>query len=252
MVQHTRLDCVLAPAAYMRQALAHALWHAAHRIAFQKKLIDQPLMRQVLADMAVESEAATALAFRVAESFDGALTNAAATAFSRIATPVAKYWLNKRVVHFVYEAMEVHGGNGYVEESLMPRLFRQSPLNSIWEGSGNVICLDVLRAMAREPEAVPYFVNEIEGARGVYTTLDAMIDAVRDRLVQAPEEWKARSLVEDMALALQASLLARHGPPAIADAFCASRLAPQRSFQYGAMDTRIDTDAILARARPGM
>jgi putative acyl-CoA dehydrogenase len=252
MVQHTRLDCVLAPAAYMRQALAHALWHAAHRRAFQKKLIDQPLMRRVLADMAVESEAATALAFLLAESFDNVPTSGAATAFSRIATPVAKYWLNKRVVNFVYEAMEVHGGNGYVEESVMPRLFRQSPLNSIWEGSGNVICLDVLRAMAREPEAVPCFVNEIEAARGIYTALDALIDAVRDRLVQAPEEWKARSLVEDMALALQASLLARHGPPAVADAFCVSRLAPRRSSQYGGMEAKIDADGILNRALPAI
>ena len=164
MVQHTRLDCIIAPAAYMRQALANALWHTAHRRAFQKKLIDQPLMRAVLADMAVESEAATALTFRIARSFDAQASNPMEGAFMRIATPVGKYWLNKRVVNFVYEAMEAHGGAGYVEESVMPRLFRQSPLNSIWEGSGNVICLDVLRAMMREPESVAAFINEIESA----------------------------------------------------------------------------------------
>ncbi|MDE2463900.1 MAG: acyl-CoA dehydrogenase family protein, partial [Alphaproteobacteria bacterium] len=144
MVQHTRLDCAIAPAAYMRQALANALWHARHRRTFQKTLIDQPLMRAVLADMAIESEAATALVFRLAQSFDAATVSPMDAQFMRIATPIGKYWLNKRVVNFVYEAMEVHGGAGYVEESVMPRLFRQSPLNSIWEGSGNVICLDVL------------------------------------------------------------------------------------------------------------
>src|SRR5205823_7825825 len=162
MVQHTRLDCAIAPAAYMRQSLALACWHAAHRSAFQKKLIDQPLMQTLLADMALESEAATALVFRIARSFDEAAANPETAAFSRIATPVAKYWLNKRVVNFVYEAMEVHGGTGYVEESVLPRLFRQSPLNAIWEGSGNVICLDVLRAMRREPESVAAYVSEIE------------------------------------------------------------------------------------------
>ncbi len=250
MVQHTRLDCTIAPAAYMRQALANALWHAEHRTAFQKKLIDQPAMRVLLADMAVESEAATALAFRVARSFDEAKTSAMAAALSRIATPVAKYWLNKRVVNFVYEAMEVHGGSGYVEENVMPRLFRQSPLNSIWEGSGNVICLDVLRAMAREPESVAAFVNEIGAAPGFCATLDAAVESVRDRLVQPAGEADARWLVEDMALALQGSILARHGPAAMANAFCATRLAEPRGYAYGALAAKIDCDAILSRAAP--
>jgi putative acyl-CoA dehydrogenase len=252
MVQHTRLDCVLAPAAYMRQALVNALWHASHRSAFRRKLVDQPLMRQVLADMAIESEAATALAFRIAQSFDNASLGGAADAFSRIATPVAKYWINKRVVGFVYEAMEVHGGGGYVEESVLPRIFRQSPLNSIWEGSGNVICLDVLRAMVREPEAVPAFVNEIEAAHGIHAALDRLIDSVRDALVQAPDEHCARHLVETMALALQGSLLVRHGPPAVADAFCLTRLAAHPGSSYGATDANLDTDAILARAMPAL
>ncbi|MGH6877384.1 MAG: acyl-CoA dehydrogenase family protein [Rhizomicrobium sp.] len=250
MVQHTRLDCAIAPAAYMRQSLALALWHAAHRSASQKKLLDQPLMRAVLADMAVESEAATALVFRVARSFDDAATDSAAAAFARIATPVAKYWLNKRVVNFVYEAMEVHGGAGFVEESVMPRLFRQSPLNSIWEGSGNVICLDVLRALAREPESVAAFIDELDAARGAYAPLDAAIARVKDRLIQRSGEAEARRLVEEMALALQGAVLARHALPAIADAFCATRLAERPGFTYGAGAAKVDTDAILTRALP--
>jgi putative acyl-CoA dehydrogenase len=250
MVQHTRLDCILAPAAYMRQALANALWHTAHRTAFQRKLIDEPLMRQVLSDMAVESEASTALAFRIAQSFDEQTKSDAHGAFARIASPIAKYWINKRVVNFVYEAMECHGGAGYVEESVMPRIFRQSPLNSIWEGSGNVICLDVLRAMAREPDTVPAFVNEIEAAHGIYAALDALIEEVKSALVQPTGETGARRLVETMALALQGALLARHGPPAVADAFCATRLSARPGFVYGATDAKLDTAAIIDRAMP--
>jgi len=250
MVHHTRLDCVVAPAAYMRQALANALWHTAHRAAFQKKLIDQPLMRSVLADLAVESEAATALAFRIARSFDDSATDATAAAFSRIATPVGKYWLNKRVVNFVYEAMETHGGAGYVEESVMPRIYRQSPLNSIWEGSGNVICLDVLRATAREPESVAALVDEVALAQGADRNLDAAIVALKDLLAAPHAESDARLLVERMALALQASLLVRHAPPAIADAFCATRLSQRPGFVYGALNAKLDTDAIVGRAMP--
>ena len=250
MVHHTRLDCILAPAAYMRQALANALWHTAHRTAFQKKLIDQPLMRTVMADMAVESEAATALTFRIAQSFDESAVAGETTAFSRIATPIGKYWLNKRVVNVAYEAMEAHGGNGYVEESVMPRIFRQSPLNSIWEGSGNVICLDVLRAMAKETHATAAFINELEEAHGENRHLDAAIDAIKNHTAQTPDERLARRLVEDMALALQASLLVRFGPAAVADAFCATRLGHDGGYVYGALTAKIDTDAIIARAMP--
>jgi putative acyl-CoA dehydrogenase len=250
MVHHTRLDCILAPAAFMRQATANALWHAAHRTAFQKKLIDQPLMRSVLADMAIESEAATQLAFRIARSFDESGASEEAAAFSRIATPVGKYWLNKRVVNLVYEAMEAHGGAGYVEESVMPRIFRQSPLNSIWEGSGNVICLDVLRAMAREPHAVPAFVNELEAAHGENAALDAEIAALKDTLVQVPAETDARRVVERMALALQAATLVRHAPFFVADAFCATRLGQRPGLAYGALGAKIDTDALVRRATP--
>jgi putative acyl-CoA dehydrogenase len=252
MVQHTRLDCAIAPASYMRQALRLALWHAAHRSAFRKKLIDQKLMRAVLADLAIEAEAATAFVFRVAQSFDDAASDPAAAAFSRIATPLAKYWLNRRVVNFVYETMEVHGGSGYVEESVMPRIFRQSPLNSIWEGSGNVICLDVMRAMSREPESLAAFIDEIEAARGAHPALDASIERLKSRLREPAMEEEARAIVEDMALTLQAAILARHAPPAIAGAFCAMRLAERPAFAFGASQANIDVDAILARAMPAV
>jgi putative acyl-CoA dehydrogenase len=233
----------------MRQALANALWHTAHRTAFQKKLIDQPLMRSVLADLAVESEAATALTFRIARSFDESAGNPQAAAFSRIATPVGKYWINKRVVNFVYECMEAHGGAGYIEEGVMPRIFRQSPLNSIWEGSGNVICLDVLRAMAREPESTQAFVSELDAARGANAALDRTIDRAKDRIGHPIDETAARRLVEDMALALQGAVLAR-GDTAIFDAFCATRLSDRPGAAYGALDAKIDTDAIITRAVP--
>jgi putative acyl-CoA dehydrogenase len=250
MVHHTRLDCILAPAAYMRQALANALWHTAHRTAFQKKLIDQPLMRSVLADMALESEAATALTFRIAKSFDESPRDAAAAAFSRIATPIGKYWINKRVVNFTYEAMEAHGGAGYVEDSVMPRIFRQSPLNSIWEGSGNVICLDVLRAMTREPDSTEALLVELEASRGANASLDSAIDSVKDKLAHPRGETAARNLVETVALALQGAVLVRSVPPAISDAFCATRLGDRPAMSYGAFDAKIDVDAILARAIP--
>ncbi|HWU26867.1 MAG TPA: acyl-CoA dehydrogenase family protein [Rhizomicrobium sp.] len=252
MVHHTRLDCTVAPAAFMRQALANALWHTAHREAFQKKLIDQPLMNNVLADMSVESEAATALAFRIARSFDESATSREAAAFSRIATPIGKYWINKRVVNFVYEALEAHGGAGYVEESAMPRIFRQSPLNSIWEGSGNIICLDVLRAMMREKDTVPAFISELETALGENARLDAEIEGLKDRLVQIPDEREARHLVERMALALQASLLQRQAPAFVADAFCETRLGAQRALTYGALASKMDTPAIIGRAMPAV
>jgi len=227
MVHHTRLDCILAPAAYMRQALANALWHTAHRSAFQKRLIDQPLMRQVLADLAIESEAATALTFRIAQSFDDSEKSKEAALFSRIATPVGKYWLNKRVVNFVYEAMEAHGGAGYIEEGVMPRLFRQSP------------------------DSVAAFFGELEQARGSDARLDRAIADAKDRLTPGRvHEGVARRVVEAMALALQGALLVRHGPPAVADAFCATRLGERPGLAYGAVDAKIDSDAIIARAMP--
>ena len=250
MVHHTRLDCILAPAAYMRQALSNALWHTAHRTAFQKKLIDQPLMRSVLADLAVESEAATALTFRIARSFDESENAGTTTPFSRIATPIGKYWINKRVVNFVYECMEAHGGAGYIEEGVMPRIYRQSPLNSIWEGSGNVICLDILRALHREPDSAGALVAELEASRGADAALDRAIDAAKDGLAQSAAETSARRLAECLAVALQGAVLAKAGSSAVFDAFCVARLGEHPGLAYGALSAAINTDAILARAHP--
>ena len=249
MVHYTRLDCILAPAAYMRQAVANALWHAAHRTAFQKKLIDQPLMRSVLADMAIESEAATALTFRIARSFDEG-TNDGAAAFARIATPIGKYWINKRVVNLAYEAMEVHGGSGYVEDGVMPRIYRQSPLNSIWEGSGNVVCLDILRAIERDPRSPQELVAELEKSRGANRVLDRVIDGVKALLAGPLDEALARRLAETMALALQGAILVRNAPSFVADAFCATRLCDHPGLSCGAIGTKIDVDALIRRAMP--
>jgi len=243
MVTHTRLDCVLGSAALMRQAMVQALHHARHRSAFGKKLLDQPLMRNVLADLALESEAATLLALRLARAFDRRQEEGP---FQRIATAVAKYWICKRAPVHVGEAMECLGGNGYVEESLLPRLYREIPLNSIWEGAGNVICLDVLRAMGKEPEAVEAFRAEIR--LGSDTRLDEFVRTL-DADLARPEESKARRTVERMALALQASLLLRHSPSALSDAFCASRLAGDWGRAFGTLPG-IELGAILSHAAP--
>src|SRR5215831_19147269 len=249
MVHYTRLDCILAPAAYMRQAVANALWHAAHRTAFQKKLIDQPLMGSVLADMAIESEAATALTFRIARSFDESASERAA-AFARIATPVGKYWVNKRVVNLAYEAMEVHGGSGYLEDGVMTRIYRQSPLNSIWEGSGNVVCLDILRAIRRDPRSAQGLVAELEKSRGANRVLNRVIDGVKALLAGPLDEALARRLAETLALALQGAILVRNAPSFVADAFCATRLCEHPGLSCGAIDTKIDVEALIRRAMP--
>jgi putative acyl-CoA dehydrogenase len=250
MVHHTRLDCAIAPAAYMRTALAQALWHTAHRAAFGKRLIDHALMRQVLADLALDSEAATVLAFRLARGFDEAPANEEAALFSRLATPVAKYWLNKRVTGHIAECMECHGGAGYVEEWPIARFYRQAPLNGIWEGSGNVICLDVLRALARSPQSGEIFLSEVKRAWGANAHLDRAIHEAERQLQQAREESGARRLVERLALVLQAALLVQHAPAFVSDAFCAARLGDESGFAYGALDAKADTGAIIARAMP--
>ena len=254
MVHHTRLDCTIAPAAMMRQAVANAIWHCDHRTAFQRKLIDQPLMQRLLADLVVESEAATALAFRVAASFDGtAVGDPREKAISRIATPVGKYWLNKRVPGVVYEAMEAHGGIGYVEDSGIPRLYRQAPLNSIWEGSGNVICLDVLRALSKSPEAGDALLAELDAVHGADPRLDRARTTLVDRL-QRPDldEGEARRLTESMAVALQGACLVRHGPAPVADAFCDTRLDTDSGMSFGTLPSGVDFGAILERGRAVM
>jgi putative acyl-CoA dehydrogenase len=252
MVAHTRLDCVLGAAATMRQATAQALHHSAHRAAFGSTLVDKPLMRVVLADLAVESEAATVTAVRLARAFDEAARgDDGADALRRIATAAGKYWTCKRQPTHVGEALECLGGNGYVEESIMPRLFRESPLNGIWEGSGNVICLDVLRAMAREPVALEAFLAEVDAARGADRRLDDAAARVRHELGDLVGiESRARRVVEAMALAFQGSLLVRFGHPAVADAFCASRLTGEEGLALGTLPPGLDLGTIIERAHP--
>jgi putative acyl-CoA dehydrogenase len=253
MVHHTRLDCVSGSAGLMRRALAEAAHHAAHRRAFGRRLLEQPAMEGVLADLALESEAATALALRLARAYDEAPADPEARAFARIATAVAKYWVCKRAPAMIYEAMECLGGSGYVEESPLPRLYREAPVNAIWEGSGNVIALDVLRAMAREPESLPALLAEIRRARGASRALDAFSDALERDLADADDaEARARDRVERLALALEASLLLRAAPPAVAEAFCAARLAARSAGLFGALPPGVARREIVARALPAL
>jgi putative acyl-CoA dehydrogenase len=249
MVAHTRLDCAVGAASGMRHGLAEAAWHSAHRSAFGRVLADQPLMRAVLADLAIESEAATMLALRLARAFDQAAGDPHEAGIKRLAMPVAKYWLCKRAPAHAAEALECLGGNGYVEESGMPRLFRQSPLNGIWEGSGNVQCLDVLRAMHRAPESVEALLAEIDAAAGADARLDEAAAGLRKDLTEL-DEAGARSTVERMALVLQGALLVRHGAPAVADAFVSSRLGGDGGRAFGTLPRSVDHAAILARALP--
>ena len=253
MVGHTRLDCVIGTAAGMRWGVANATWHAAHRSAFGKRLIEQPLMRNVLADLCIESEAATVLAMRLARAYDesAAAGNHHARHFRRLATAIGKYWVCKRGPGHAFEALECLGGNGYVEESGMPRLYREMPLNSIWEGSGSVMALDVLRALSRSPEVLNAYLDEVGEAAGADARLDAFAGRLREEFADpAALESRARRIVEHMALALQGSLLVRHAPPAVADAFCASRLAGDGGLQYGTLPPGADTQAIIARHTP--
>jgi putative acyl-CoA dehydrogenase len=251
MVQHTRLDCILGSTAGMRACVAQATWHAAHRSAFGRVLVDQPLMTNVLADLAIESEAATVTALRLARAYDegdGLL--------ARLATPVLKYWICKRHPVFAAEALECLGGNGFVEESGMPRLFRQSPLNGVWEGSGNVIALDVLRALARSPESLDRFVAELDAAVGADTRYDDAVARVRKDLstlaTDADIESRARRLVEELALTLQAAWVLQWSPPPVADAFVASRLDGDAGRCFGTLPTTVDAKAIVARATPSV
>jgi putative acyl-CoA dehydrogenase len=253
MVNHTRLDCALGGAAGMRQGVAHAIHHCSYRSAFGRPLVDQPLMRNVLADLAIESEAATISSMRLARSYDEAIAgDEAAQELKRLANAVLKYWICKRAPMHAAEALECLGGNGYVEESGMPRLYREAPLNSIWEGSGNVQCLDVLRGMARNPTAVEAFAAEVGEGAVAERSLDEFGRRLRDDLASNPEtlETRARSLVERMALALQASLLVRYGDPAVADAFCASRLEGDSGRAFGTLPEGTDFDRIIRRHAP--
>jgi putative acyl-CoA dehydrogenase len=247
MVHHTRLDAAVAPAGLMRQALSQALHHAEHRRAFGRRLVEQPLMRNVLADLALEVEAAVALGLRVARSFDEGPHDAQAAAFARLATAVTKYWLNKRVIGHVAEALECLGGAGFVEESSLPRMYREAPLNGIWEGSANVICLDVLRVFARSPEAVGAIESEVGATNDprIARRLGAALRALRDPAVA---ESQARAILESLALCVQASLMKRYSDARAAEAFCASRLDGD-SRAFGALE--LDAGALGALAARG-
>jgi len=250
MVNMTRLDCTIGSAAGMRIATMQAAHHARHRSAFGKHLVDQPLMANVLADLAVEAEAATYAAMRLAGATDRvARGDEQEAAVRRIALAVSKYWVCKRAPSHAAEALECLGGNGYVEDSGMPRLFRESPLMSIWEGSGNVAALDTLRAMARQPESVEAFFDEVELAAGADSRLDDAVGRIRKELTDfADIEYRARHLVERLALVFQGSLLVRHAPAAVADAFCASRLAGDWGVAFGTLPVGVDTATLVDRA----
>ncbi|MEU6261170.1 acyl-CoA dehydrogenase family protein [Streptomyces sp. NPDC047043] len=249
MVAATRLDCVLGSAGLMRQAVAQAVHHCTYREAFGGKLVDKPLMRNVLADLALESEAATTLALRLAAAYDDGSEQE--RALLRIAVPTAKYWVTKRCAPVAVEAAECLGGNGYVEESGLPRVVRESPLNSIWEGAGNVQALDVLRALQREPQALNAYLQEVGRARGADHRLDGAIKGLLTELADLDGiEARARRLTERLALVLQGSLLVRFAPPEVADAFCASRLGGDAGAAFGTLPHTLAHASIVERARP--
>ncbi|MEV0598358.1 acyl-CoA dehydrogenase family protein [Streptomyces sp. NPDC050315] len=254
MVNMTRLDCVLGSAAGMRAGLRQALHHTAHRRAFGKELADQPLMRSVLADLAIESEAATTLGLRLAAAVDRAQAgDAAEGALRRLALAAGKYWVCKRGATHAAEALECLGGNGYVEESGMPRLYREAPLLSIWEGSGNVAALDVLRALAKEPAGLEAYFAEVDAAAGADPRLDAAVVRLKAMLPEPADPERAqllaRTLAERLTLVLQGALLVRHSDPAVADAFCASRLGGEWGHAFGTLPVGADLGGVLARAR---
>jgi putative acyl-CoA dehydrogenase len=250
MANYTRLDCALGTSGLMRQAVAQAAHHASYRTAFQKKLIDQPLMQNVVADLAIEAEAAMRLALRLARAYDRP-DDAGEMAFARLVTPAAKYWICKRGPMLAAEAMEVLGGNGYVEEGPMPRLYREMPVNSIWEGSGNIMCLDVLRAAGRSRDSIDAALAELKSAAGADRRFDAFCTRLaNDFADRAPHEGEARRVVERLVLALQGALLLRHADAAVADGFCASRLAGDHGGAFGTLPTGVDAGRIARAAAP--
>lgn len=248
MVRHTRLDCAVGSAATLQRALTEVIHHCHHRSAFGEKLIAQPLMKNVLADLCLESEAATTLAMRLAAGFDEALQNEEAMYFTRIATAVGKFWNTKRAVLALGEAVECLGGNGYVEESILPRLYRDVPVNAIWEGSGNIQALDVLRSMHKEPRSLEALMNYYTKAQGLDPRLDKQLVQLQQLLAQpAYLEYNARTIVEKMALAMQAIELIRIAPAFVAQAFCQARLSADRNITWGALAPEMPMDNIIQR-----
>ncbi len=251
MNHYTRLDFAVGSAGLMRQAVAQAAHHVAHRRAFQRALIDQPIMANVVADLTLEWEAATWLSFRFVAALDREADSEAERLLGRIGAPIAKYWVCKRVSAVVVEALECHGGNGFIEDHLMARLYREAPLNGIWEGTGNVICLDVLRSMSREPGCVAAFLDELRSAGSVDPRYDTFVDELDAEITDlSRREGQARRLVERMALAMSASLLIRYAPDEVADAFVASRLAGGWVGHFGDLPVEVDANAIARRAVP--
>lgn len=251
MVRHTRLDCAVGSAATLRRAVAESLHHCVNRSAFGKLLIEQPLMQNVLADLCLESEAATAFAFRIARGFDESLHDETAKFFTRIATAIGKFWICKRAVFAVGEAIEISGGNGYVEESVLPRLYRDIPLNSIWEGSGNVQCLDVLRSINKEPNSLEALLNEIESAKSANKNFDTFARNIEKELLDVDNlEFRARRVVEKLAIALQASVLLKTAPNFISEAFCNSRLSVDNHQSFGTLPVGTQVEKIINRSMP--
>jgi putative acyl-CoA dehydrogenase len=251
MVNGTRLDCVIGSAALMRQAVSQAAWHVSHRVAFGSTLIDKPLMQNVIADLEVEAEAATLMMVRLAGSFDRADSDPSEAAMKRIALPIAKFWVTKRASETVREALECLGGNGYVEESLLPRLYRESPLNAIWEGSGNVIALDVLRAAGGSPDSLRIFMEELEAGSGLDMRLDSAIESARSAIESATDpEFEARRIVEQLATTWAATLLARHGDETVFDVYARSRLEQDHGSLFGTLPAGAATTKLIERAVP--
>ncbi len=250
MVHHTRLDTMASSLGMMRRALTEAVHHVSHRRAFQKTLIDQPVMRAVLADLAVDYEAAAMFTMRAARACDAG--SEAERGFARLAVALGKFWITKRTPHFVYECMECLGGGGYVEDSPLPRYYREAPVNAIWEGSGNVIALDIVRTLRKEPNALEAYLTELELARGLHSGFARIFEAFAGALHEGVSEVSARHIAETMALMLQAALLLRHGVPEVAVAFCELRLGEGRGINYGAGSADIDAGAIIARQMQGL
>lgn len=252
MVSMTRFDCLVGSAALMRAATAQALHHTGGRSAFGQPLHQAPLMQNVLADLAMESEAALAMSLRVGRALDHS-TDEAEKYLARLTTAVGKYWVCKRTPQLTYEAMECIGGVGYVEENMLPRLYREAPVNAIWEGSGNIQCLDVLRAIAREPATLEVFLNEVGQASGHSPTFDRALTRFKQAITRTDQlEYRARLLVDQMALLFQASIVLRDGDASLAQAFVESRLNPNGGFNYGTLEPGVDCSGIIERARPAV
>ena len=250
MVAMTRYDCMIGSSAGMRQAVSQAVHHATNRVAFGARLSEQPLMQNVLADLALENEAAMTYTMRIARAMDNQ-SDEHEKLLARIATPIGKYWICKRTPNHAYEAMEVIGGSGVMETHIMPRLFRESPVNAIWEGSGNVQCLDILRAIDKQPEVLDAYFAELKLAGGADGNFDRFVSNLQNDLARPDElQYRARNLADRLAVGLQGALLLQHAPDVVADGFCASRLVPQTGLNYGNLPTGIDCAAIIERAKP--